>query len=119
MKTDHVAFVLGMYETGLAVGRSLGRNGIRVVGIDYRKDIGFLSKYIEGQICPNPIEEEKNFLKFLVAFGKKQKKEPILFITADHFLIPISKNRDYIQKHFLVNLPGEKIVYSVSNKFKQ
>ena len=58
------AVVLGMFDTGLAVGRSLGRAGIRVIGLDFSKKVGFYSKYIDAYICPNPSENEKEF-----AFG--------------------------------------------------
>ena len=59
------AFVLGMFETGLAVGRSLGRKGVKVIGLDFKKDIGFYSRYILGQLCPHPIEKEQEFIDFL------------------------------------------------------
>ena len=51
---DNLAVVLGMFETGLAVGRSLGRAGIKVLGLDSVRKIGFYSKYIEARICPDP-----------------------------------------------------------------
>lgn len=115
----NLAVVLGMYETGLGVGRSLGRNGIQVLGLDNKKDIGFYSKYIKAQTCPHPLEEEERFINFLLDFGKKQQEKPVLFITADNFLISISKNREQIQKYYLINLPNENIIESTSDKFKQ
>ena len=103
MYNRNPAFVLGMFETGLGVGRSLGREGIRVVGIDFKKDIGFYSRYIHGQICPHPLEEEKIFVDFLITQAITQKEKPVLFITSDEFLVAVSKNRDAIEEHFFMN----------------
>lgn len=62
----NLAVVLGMYETGLAVGRSLGRAGVRVKGLDITKKTGFYSRYIDASICPHPLEQEEKFIAFLM-----------------------------------------------------
>lgn len=115
----HPAVVLNMSETGLGVGRSLGRNGITVLGLDYKKNIGFHSKYIKAEICPDPLSNEKKFLEFLIKLGKKFKYKPVLFITSDNFLIVISKNREILQKYFLINLPSKQIINSIFDKYLQ
>ena len=70
---ENPALILGLFETGLAVGRSLGRHDISVYGFDFKKDIGFFSKYIQAKICPHPLEQEDEFINFLLNFGKDQK----------------------------------------------
>ncbi len=119
MKTDHPAIVLGMFETGLAVSRSLGRNNINVFGLDFKKDIGFYSRYIKADICPHPLKEEKNFLNFIIEFGKKFNQKPVLFITSDDFLISVSRNRKKLFPFFLFNLPEQDIIESIADKYKQ
>ena len=86
MIKKYPAVVLGMFETGLAIGRSLGRNGIRVFGLDFKKDVGFYSKYIRAEICPNPLTDEKKFLDYLIKFSNKFEHKPVLFVTSDNFL---------------------------------
>ncbi len=113
------ALVLGMFETGLAVGRSLGRNGIKVYGLDFNKDIGFYSKYIKGEICPHPINEEKRFIEFLVSFGKNIGVKPVLFITSDDYLNSVSKNVEYLDRYFYINLPDNSLLKQITNKYKQ
>lgn len=108
-----------MFETGLGVGRSLGRKGISVIGLDFKKDIGFYSRYINGYICPHPIEEEKDFVEYLLKFGREQKVKPVLFITSDDFLFSISRNRKPLLKYFLINFPEEDIIESILDKFQQ
>ena len=117
--TDNPAFVLGMFETGLGVGRSLGRKGIKVIGIDFKKDIGFYSRFMTVRICPHPLEEEENFTEFLLALGKTQKEKPVLFITSDDFLFSVTKNRERLKEYFLMNFPDKRIVESVIDKYQQ
>ena len=119
MNTDHPAIVLGMFETGLAVGRSLGRNNINVFGLDFKKDIGFYSKYIKTNICPHPLRDEENFLNFLIEFGKKFSHKAVLFITSDDFLIAVLRNRQKLFPFFLFNLSEPSLIQAITNKYQQ
>ena len=119
VRTANSAIVLGMFETGLGVARSLGRNGIRVIGMDFKKDIGFHSRYINALICPHPMEREDDFLDFLLVFGKKQIEKPVLFVTSDDFLFSVSKNRNMLKEYFLMNFPTKKTMESIMDKSRQ
>jgi predicted ATP-grasp superfamily ATP-dependent carboligase len=116
---DNVAVVLGMFETGLAVGRSLGRVGVRVLGLDSAKKVGFHSKYIDAEICPHPVEHEREFVAFLVDLAKRQEQKPVLFVTSDEFLVTISKNRECLGSHYLLNFPQADIIEALTDKWKQ
>jgi len=116
---SNIAVVLGMFETGLAVGRSLGRNGIKVVGLDSIKKVGFYSRYIDAVICPHPSEFEQEFIAFLMRVAAKEKMRPALFITSDEFLLPVSRNRKELEQHYLMNLPSHQIIECISDKFRQ
>lgn len=113
------AVVLGMFETGLAVGRSLGRAGIRVVGLDSSRKVGFYSRYINASICPHPLEHEKEFIEFLLQIAANEKERPALFITSDEFLLPVSRNRKNLEQHYRMNLPSAQILECISDKYKQ
>lgn len=119
MLKSHPAVVLGMFETGLGVGRSLGRNGIPVFGLDFKKDVGFYSKYIRAGICPHPLNNEKKFLDFLIGFANKFEEKPVLFITSDSFLDLASSKQKILKKHFFINIPNEEIFKSIGNKYEQ
>ncbi len=119
MEKKYPAVVLGMYETGLAVGRSLGRNGIKVFGLDFKKDVGFYSKYIKATLCPDPVNDEKKFLDFLISYIEKFENKSVLFITSDNFLKVISCNRDKLKKYFFINLPDNLVIESITDKYKQ
>ena len=116
---NNPAVVLGMYETGLAVGRSLGKEGVNVLGFDHTRKIGFYSRHVRAAICPHPIEREDDFIKFLVETARACSSKPVLFITADEYLGPVSRKRKLLQEYFLMNLPNEDIVESIADKFKQ
>lgn len=113
------AVVLGMFETGLAVGRSLGRAGVHVLGFDHSRKLGFYSRYLKAAICPHPLDSEEEFVQFLLKAASVHQAKPVLFITADEFLIPVSRNRRRLEKHYLMNLPHEDIIECITDKFKQ
>lgn len=119
MLKNYPAVVLGMFETGLGVGRSLGRNGIPVFGLDFKKDTGFYSKYIKAKICPHPLNDEEKFLDFLIEFAKKFEERPVLFITSDSFLNVISYNQRILKKYFFINISNKKIIGSITDKYRQ
>jgi predicted ATP-grasp superfamily ATP-dependent carboligase len=113
------AIVLGLSEAGLSVGRSLGRNGIKVFGIDCIKDVGYFSRYIKTRVSPNPITDEDKFIEFLIDFSVKFQNKPVLFITSDYFLKIISKNRTKLKNYFFMNLPEKNVIDSITDKYKQ
>ena len=89
MNNKNVAVVLGMTETGLGTIRSLGRSGVRVIGLDYHKDIGFYSRYAESFLCPHPLKESDCFLQFMISLAKKLEE---IFIVNSKNSIILPKN---------------------------
>ena len=118
-KSSNIAVVLGMFETGLAVGRSLGRSGIKVVGLDSAKKVGFYSRFIDAMICPHPLECEQEFIAFLLHIAAREEMHPALFITSDDFLLPVSRNRKELGKYYLMNLPDPQIIECIADKLQQ
>lgn len=118
-KNDSIAVVLGLFETGLGVGRSLGRSGISVVGLDASKKLGFYSRYIKASLCPDPLDRESEFISLLLDIAARQQHKPVLFITSDEFLNVVSKNRALLQERYRLSLPPDHILESTTDKFKQ
>lgn len=112
------ALVLGMFETGLAVGRSLGRKGITVYGCDKHKDIGFYSRYINASICPDPRNNEL-FLDWLRKKILSFDEKPVLYFTSDDFLLNFSGYRDEFKDIALFNLPPQSLLDQITDKYKQ
>ena len=116
---SHPALVLGMFETGLGVVRSLGKSGITVYGFDFKKDIAFYSKFVKASICPHPVKEETAFLNYLIAFSNHQKMKPVLFVTSDNFLNCVSNNSGLLKNYFLFNIASADLIVRISNKYEQ
>jgi len=116
---DCPAVILGLSETALGVGRSLGRYGITVYGISYHKEIGYYSKFIHGILLPHPILQEADFIESLRELCQQIPIKPVLFITSDEYLTFYSKNNSFIAHYFQTNLPDAKLVETISDKYSQ
>ncbi|UCD18911.1 MAG: hypothetical protein JSU64_05645 [candidate division WOR-3 bacterium] len=112
----HPCVVLGMYETGLAVGRSLGRKGIEVIGVDWKRDIGFRSRYVKPFLCPHPLKDPNAFLAFMMELCRSSSDKAVLFLTADEFVIAVSRMREQLAGRYLFNIPSEELLECIMNK---
>lgn len=113
------AVIFGLYETGLGVIRSLGREGISVIGIDFKKDIAWYSRYVKPMRCPHPLQQEGQFIDWIQSnFSDKKEKCPVFF-TSDDFLISFSRNRIILSDYFLFNLVDHSLLENISNKHSQ
>lgn len=119
INNQHSALVLGMFETGLGVVRSLGQAGITVYGFDHKKDIGFYSKYVKARICPHPLLQENEFIAFMISFGREARSKPVVFITSDIFLTSVSRNRIELLPYFIFNLAPDDLIVAIADKFRQ
>ncbi|NMA86897.1 MAG: carboxylate--amine ligase [Tissierellia bacterium] len=114
------AVVLGTnYYIGLSITRCLGIHNIPVVGIDYSKDrnYGFYSKYLsEKLIAPNCKEDPEGLLEFLIEYGKKQDKPPVLYPSADGYAEFIDEYLPILRKYYLINQVEQGLFTEVINK---
>jgi len=115
-KKNNPAFIFGMFETGLGIGRSLGRNGIKTFGFDYKKDIGAYSKYIKFSFCPKPLVDQRKFIDYVINKAKEYESIPVLYIAADEYLEVFSAHRQELGKYLLMNLPEQESVDLAFNK---
>jgi D-aspartate ligase len=116
---DNPAVVLGMYETGLGIGRSLARNGIPVIGIDYKNDLGFYSRFIDARMCPHPLNESDLFLEFMISLAKECTRKPVLFMSSDDFILAVSRLRKDLSHFYLFNIPPVDLVEGIIDKHLQ
>ena len=116
----HIAFVLSLFDTGLAAIRSLGRAGIPVIGLDSDPKMpGFKSRYCTAKICPSPTQQPKNLMEFLLSEGKKLDYPGILFPASDAFVLFVSRYRKLLRSCFNFILPPSDIVEMILDKHKQ
>jgi D-aspartate ligase len=113
------AVVFGLFETGLGIIRSLGQKGIKVTGIDFKKDIGWYSRYVTPLKCPHPLLQEKAFIEWIAKTFKSNEQKIPVFFTSDDFLVAFSRNRVALSQFFLFNLIDDSLLENISNKYSQ
>ncbi|MGB9696391.1 MAG: hypothetical protein ACPL2D_03765 [Ignavibacteria bacterium] len=111
--------ILGLFDTGLAVGRALGRKGVCVYGYDYNlKNSGFKSKYIIGKKCPSPVEKPDELLRQLLK-DTEGKTRRILIPAADEFVFFINDYREFLERSYEFIIPDKSIINSIRDKYNQ
>ena len=110
-------FVLGMNTTGLTAIRCLGREGISVKGFDISANrAGFRSRYCRAEVCPDPLDQPDDLVRFLSHQFKDGSQKVVLLPTSDAFFLFLSRHRSQLADKFLMNLPSEGVAESVVNK---
>lgn len=118
-KSKTEAVVFSLFETGLGIARSLGQKGVKVIGVDYKKDIAWYSRYVKSLICPHPINEKERFLGWIKQnFGGSRRKIPA-FLGSDDFLSAFSIHRSVLSEFFLFNLVDSETLKNITNKYSQ
>jgi D-aspartate ligase len=111
------AFVLGMNETGLTAARCLGREGISVRGFDIgARRAGFRSRYCTAEVCPDPLEQPDDLVRFLEHQVRDRAQKVVLLPTSDLFFLFLSRHRAQLAAKFMMSLPAEDVAESVVNK---
>src|SRR5688500_6260520 len=101
------AFVLGMNETGLTAARCLGREGIAVKGFDIAANrAGFRSRYCSGAVCPDPLHQPDDLVRFLRGQVRKGSRQIVLLPASDLFFLFLARHRAQLADKFLMNLPA-------------
>jgi D-aspartate ligase len=115
--TQTPAFVLGMSPTGLTAVRCLGREGMTVKGFDIAaKGPGFRSRYCSAEVCPDPLHQPDDLVRFLRDRAGDGSQKVVLLPTSDLFFLFLSRHRKQLADRFLMNLPAEDVAESVVNK---
>lgn len=114
-----VAYVLGMDSNGLGIVRSLGREGIPVVAVDFRPSApGLKSRYCRPLLTPNPAAEPEGVLKVLTEQSKTHREKALLYPTSDAYVLVVSRFRHALSRNFLFAMPSESLLESIVNKCK-
>ncbi|WP_010097811.1 carboxylate--amine ligase [Ornithinibacillus scapharcae] len=116
----HKAVVLGNnYYIGLSAIRSLGKEGVHTVAVDYSEEdrYGAESKYCsEKIIVPHYKEETERFIYALIDFAKKQDAQPVLIPCHDTYLEVIDAHLDQIKEYYLIPQTEQGLATKVMNK---
>jgi len=117
---EPIAFILGKYATtGLGVSRCFGEKRIPVLWFDSNpKQVGSLSKYCKGVVCPHPKNNEKEYVDFLLSVGEKLIHKGVLFPIGDIEVSVILKHRIKLEQYYYIPVSDLKITEILLNKQK-
>ena len=107
MSVTRSAVVLGLNSHGLAVARSLARNGIRVYAITpFMRSPANRTRYAEVFIRPGIATKTltNELLEFADRFPPAEK--PVLFPTSDHMVRQIGGNWHLLDRHYVLSWAG-------------
>jgi len=111
------AIVLSGHTMALGVVRSLGTMGVPVIMVHYdKKDMGHVSKYIKHSIeAPHPETHESQFINVLIDCAKDYGGG-VLFPVSDETVVAVARNKDALNKHFIIACPEWDIVSQYIDK---
>jgi predicted ATP-grasp superfamily ATP-dependent carboligase len=106
-------------RAALAVIRSLGKKGIKVVAAEsVGLNAGFLSKYSsEAFIYPSPLKDKTKFIKSMLCFVRKEDFDLLIPIT-DFTMVPIVEFKDEFEDYVKVAAPPHEVVMKAYDKFQ-
>lgn len=107
------------HPVGISVIRSLGENGVPVLGVDFKKkSAGLYSRYCTPLLCPGIHESPEVFFDFLIELGGHFKTPPVLFLVDDSDLIMSLRRQPELEPHYRFPLAGWDIVGPIMDKGK-
>ena len=114
-----IGVVFDCHVNGLGIIRSLGEKNIPTLALDCNpRGIGLFSKYCYSKVCPDPANNEKEFVDFLLEIGKALKSKGVLFPTNDKWLIAISKYREELERYYLFPMSKWDIIQNCVDKIR-
>ena len=100
---DHAAVVLNLSATGLALARSLGPRGVRVLGFDPRRsEVGQFSRWVERDRRMARCGSGPELLERLCALGRELAPKPVLYTAGDPSLEFACTHHERLREHFLL-----------------
>jgi len=110
------AVVIGLYQTSFSLIRSLGKQGIKIIGVNPSTNQAIMrSKYCKKVVNTN-INVEDQLVGTLINISKGLKKQPVLYMTGDIQVMIVSKNRELLKEYFHFILPESDVVKTLINK---
>ncbi len=113
------ALVMNMHITGLAVARSLGRQGVPVLGMDNeRGGLGQHSRFLSGLgLVPGPeVDDGAALAEHLLALGPSFTERPVLFACNDDWVLALARHRDRLKEHYRYPFASYDVVQRALSK---
>jgi D-aspartate ligase len=113
-----VAVVMNMFYSGLGIARSLGEQGIPVIGLTSQRGIyGNYTRYAKVRVCPDSREEPDALLTYLLELRPELDEKPVVFPTRDDDVLFLNRHRDLLTKYFALVIPQPDAVAACLDKW--
>src|SRR5215471_13750708 len=92
------AVVMNMFYTGLGIARSLGENGVPVIGLSAQRGIyGNYTRYAKVLFAPDSRTQPQALAEFLVELGKSFEQRAVIFPTRDDDVMFLDRYRQLLE----------------------
>jgi D-aspartate ligase len=119
VKHQPAAVVMNMFYTGLGIARSLGEQGIRVIGLSAGRAVpGRFTRYAERVIAPDSRKAPEALMEFLLDLRHKAGEGAVLFPTRDDDVAFLDRYRERLEPHYRLVLPPRQAVATSLNKWE-
>jgi len=114
---SNFAVVLGLGITGLGVIRNLGRNKIRIIGVDSDPlAITFFSKYCTQKLICRQVALNEELVEYLRSLAESINSRCVLIPAEDRYLRFVCKHKEQLERYFTFVMPDKNLCESIMNK---
>ena len=100
------AVVMNMFYTGLGIARSLGEQGIPVVGLTTRRRMyGNFTRHAKVVLAPDSRNEPEALLAFLLKRAESHAFRPVIFPTRDDDVLFLDRFRRQLEPYYALVAP--------------
>jgi predicted ATP-grasp superfamily ATP-dependent carboligase len=104
-------------EAALALSRSLGRRGVRVVRFHPDRSLADLrSRYCTHQLCADLDESPDALVAELVKFARRESSMPVLFPASEAASRFVAGHERFLQPYFRLTSPPEECLERVQDR---
>jgi predicted ATP-grasp superfamily ATP-dependent carboligase len=111
-----LAVILGGSGHALIYSRSLGRRGIPTLTLDKSRDTGLYTRYGMTSLLPSVDENPAAWIAFLKHVAERLGERPVLFPTADEYLLFLARHREQVADRFHLIIPDSDTIEQIINK---
>jgi D-aspartate ligase len=117
LRVDTPVVVLNTHHSGLAIARDLAPLGVRVIGLTAMAGFhGNRSRFLEYRPSPDSLTEQPQLLRFLLQLASEIPTRAILLPTRDHDINFISRQREALERCFIIPMLKPEALDRVMNK---
>jgi len=113
------AVVMNMFYTGLGIARSLGEQGIPVIGLSAHPGVyGEFTRYARTIACPDSRNEPEALFPFLQRMGEELRHRAVIFPTRDDDVLFLDRYREQLSPYFELLIPESSVLQACLDKWQ-